>query len=117
MSGALSYHSDLAAEEAIAEIYKSTGYTIAEKWWRSKAGEIDLIARKGENIIFIEVKKARSIDAAARQLNARQTQRIYRSAAVYLEGEPNGQDAGTRFDVVLVDGAGQTHILENAIIG
>ncbi len=114
MSGAVSYYSGLAAEESVARHYAKTGYSIAAKRWRSKAGEIDLIAKKDGNIIFIEVKKSRDFDTAAQMLNQRQMKRIYNSAAIYLEDEPAGQDSDSRFDVALVNRQGAISVLENA---
>ncbi|MBZ0128820.1 MAG: YraN family protein [Rhodobacteraceae bacterium] len=116
MSGAVSYHSGLAAESAVAGQYAAQGYDIAARRWRSKAGEIDLIARKDGNVIFIEVKKSRSFDAAANMLGARQIARLYDSASIFLEGEPKGQLSPARFDVALVDGTGAISILENALM-
>ncbi len=115
MSGAISYHSGLAAEESVARKYENSGHEIAARRWRSKAGEIDLIARKDGNVVFIEVKKSRSIARAAQMLRQRQIERIYTTAAIYLDGEPAGQDSEARFDVALVDGQGRIDILENAI--
>lgn len=114
MSGAISYYSGLAAEESVARLYTRNGHHIAAKRWRSKAGEIDLIAKKDGNVIFIEVKKSRNFDTAAQMLNQRQMSRIYNSAAIYLDGEPAGQDSDARFDVALVNGQGDISVLENA---
>jgi len=115
MTGAISYHSGLAAEDAVARYYMQHGHQIAARRWRSAAGEIDLIARKNGLVVFIEVKKSRSLDHAAGALGERQIARIYRSAAVFLDGEPHGQDSDARFDVALVDGRGGIRIIENAI--
>jgi len=115
MSGAVSYHGGLAAEHAVARYYEQRGHQIEAHRWRSAAGEIDLIARKDGNVIFIEVKKSRSRDRAARALSARQISRIYTSAAIFLDSEPNGADSDARFDVALVDGQGTISVLENAI--
>jgi len=114
MSGAISYHSGLAAEDAVARHYARTGHDVAERRWRSKAGEIDIIAKKDGNVIFVEVKKSRSFESAAQMLNQRQMRRIYHSADVYLAGEPAGRDSDARFDVALVDGRGEISIVENA---
>ncbi len=115
MSGAVSYYSGLAAEETVAQSYRRDGHKITARRWRSAAGEIDLIAKKDGNVIFIEVKKSRTFSQAAHALSARQMRRIYSSAAIYLEGEPNGQDSEARFDVALVDQRGRVSIVENAI--
>ena len=67
-------------------------------------------------MIFIEVKKSRSFDAAAGMLAAHQIARLYDSASIFLEGEPKGQLSPARFDVALVDGTGAISILENALM-
>jgi len=113
MSGAVSYHSGLAAEDSVARHYTSKGHEIAAQRWRSSAGEIDLIAKKDGNVIFIEVKKSRDFGRAAQMLSRRQMTRIFHSAEVYLGQEPNGLDSDARFDVALVNGQGDISIIEN----
>ena len=115
MTGAVSYHSGIAAEAAVARFYEQHGHVIAARRWRSAAGEIDLIARKNGGVVFIEVKKSRSLDHAASALSNRQIARIYSSAAIFLDGEPRGQDSDARFDVALVDGRGGISVIVNAI--
>ncbi len=114
MSGAVSYQAGLAAEAAVARHYERRGRAITAMRWRSEAGEIDLIARDGAEVIFIEVKQSRSHAAAAQHLTPRQMARIYASASMFLAGEPDGQNTASRFDVALVDGAGRIEIIENA---
>jgi putative endonuclease len=114
MSGARSFHAGVAAEAAVARHYERSGRRITATRWRSDGGEIDLIARDGAEVIFIEVKQSRSHAEAAQHLSPRQMARIYASASVFLEGEPSGQDTPSRFDVALVDGQGRIEIIENA---
>jgi putative endonuclease len=114
MSGAVSYHSGLAAEAAVAEHYTRSGRPICARRWRGAGGEIDLIARDGAQVIFIEVKQSASHAEAALHLSPRQMARIAASAADFLSGEPDGQLTPARFDVALVDGQGRIEILENA---
>jgi putative endonuclease len=114
MSGARSFHAGLAAEAAVARHYENRGRVITATRWRSDAGEIDLIARDGAEVIFIEVKQSRSHADAAEHLSSRQMARIYASASVFLADEPAGQDTPARFDVALVDGQGRIEIIENA---
>ncbi len=83
--------------------------------WRGRAGEIDLIAREGATLVFIEVKRARTIAIAAERLSERQMRRILSAAAEYLSGEPAGQDSDMRFDVALVDGCGRVEIRGNVV--
>ena len=114
MTGARSYHAGLAAEEQVAQHYIRTGRAIAARRWRGEAGEIDLIARDGAMVIFIEVKQSRSHADAVAHLTPRQFARIYSAAAEFLGGEPGGELTEVRFDVALVDGMGQIEIIENA---
>lgn len=117
MSGAVAYQAGLCAEGAVADHYARRGQSIAGRRWRGSAGEIDLIARDGETLVFIEVKKSKSFARAAERLSRRQMDRIYASASEYIAGEPKGQDTDIRFDVALVDGVGRIEVLENAFGG
>ena len=115
--GAMSYQAGLAAEEQVAQLYNRSGRLICARRWRGQAGEIDLIARDGEKLIFIEVKQSRTHAQAADHLTVQQIARIYDAASEFLAGEPAGQLTDVRFDVALVDGAGRIEILENACAG
>jgi putative endonuclease len=114
MSGARSYHAGLAAEDQVAHLYERSGRAVCARRWRGAYGEIDLIARDGAEVIFIEVKQSRTHARAAESLTRRQMDRIYASASEFLAGEPLGQDTSVRFDVALVDGSGCIDIMENA---
>ncbi len=112
--GAMSFHAGLAAEERIALDYERRGFTVARQRWRGRSGEVDLIVRDGDGLIFIEVKQSRSFDRAAQRISAAQMRRIYTCAEEFLGAEPNGSLTDVRFDVALVNGYGETHIIENA---
>jgi putative endonuclease len=106
-----------AAEEAVLRTYEAQGYRQAATRWRSPAGEIDLILRKGDLVIFVEVKQARNFGRASEALSARQAERILTAAALFLDGEPRGQLTETRLDLALVNGEGAVEIVENALAG
>lgn len=114
MNGSTNYHAGLAAEDAVARNYSRRGLPVARRRWRGRSGEIDLIAREGTSVVFIEVKKSKSFEAAAERVSKTQMQRIYRSASEFLAGEPSGQNTDVRFDVALVNATGDVQILENA---
>lgn len=114
MSGARSFHAGRVAEESVALHYQRAGRSIAARRWRGQSGEIDLIARQGAEVIFIEVKQSKTHARAAEHLSARQMVRIQQAASEFLAGEPLGQDSSVRFDVALVDGTGRIEVLENA---
>lgn len=112
--GLLAHRTGLAAEEAVVRHYREGGQAIAAQRWRGPGGEIDVIARNGAEVIFIEVKAADSHAEAAERLSRHQMDRICQSAAAFLAGEPAGQLTPVRFDVALVDRIGRVEIVENA---
>lgn len=116
MTGSISYHAGLAAEDIVAGTYARRGRPVVRRRWRGRGGEIDLIARDGEGLIFIEVKKARDFASAALRLGQRQVDRLCAAASEYLAGEPNGQLTAVRFDLALVDGRGRVEVIENAFM-
>jgi putative endonuclease len=115
MSGLASYRAGLAAEDSVAAMYVSCGFPIAARRWRGQSGEIDLVARDGAAMIFIEVKQADTHAWAAERLSERQMGRIYAAASEFIAGEPAGQDTEVRFDVALVDRTGRIEVIPNAI--
>jgi putative endonuclease len=114
MSGARSYQAGLAAEDQVAQLYARSGRAVCARRWRGSAGEIDLIARDGNNLIFIEVKQSKTHAMAAEHLTPRQMARIYNTASEFLAGEPNGQLTDVRIDLAMVDAMGRIEVLENA---
>lgn len=112
--GSKAYYSGLAAEETVARQYHRSGSGIVARRWRGKSGEIDLIARDGDAVVFVEVKAAATHEQAAQRLGAPQQRRIYGAAAEFLAGQPLGALTPARFDVALVNRAGQIEILKNA---
>ncbi|MGJ8546414.1 MAG: YraN family protein [Sulfitobacter sp.] len=112
--GARAYYTGRAAESSIAQDYARRGFPLACERWRGKSGEIDLILRDGDGIIFVEVKQSCSIAEAASHLRPRQVQRLWSAAEEYLTQTPRGSFTEVRFDVALVDAQGQFEIMENA---
>ena len=86
--------------EKFTERYlKKNGYKILERNYRQKCGEIDIIAQKGEYIIFTEVK-TRAANFIARPYEAvdrRKSSRIRKTAAMYIAEKQ--LDDYFRFDV------------------
>lgn len=112
--GQVAHAAGAAAEGMVERIYQRGGREIAARRWRGAAGEIDLIARDGAEVIFIEVKQSATHAQAAEHLGERQMGRIWHAAAEFLAREPMGQLTAARFDVALVDGQGRVEIIENA---
>lgn len=114
-TGRSNYLAGQAAEEAVLRHYEARGLRLAKARWRGKAGEVDLILRDGGDLVFVEVKHSRSFDSAAARLLPKQVERLMRAAEEFAGGEPKGLLSEMRFDVALVNGKGEVHILENAL--
>lgn len=111
--GLKSHLAGLAAEDAVARHYDSAGLSVCARRWRGRNGEIDLIARNGDQLILIEVKQSCTHDDAMGHISQRQVERIFDAASEYVETEPMGAMTDLRFDLALVDGAGRIVVHEN----
>jgi len=116
MSGAISYHAGYAAEEIVADHYWRRGRSVVARRWRGRGGEVDLITRDGDSIVFVEVKKSSSFAKAASKLGQRQMARLCRAATEFVAALPKGQLTPMRFDLAVVDGTGAVEIVENAFM-
>ncbi|WP_066710987.1 YraN family protein [Celeribacter ethanolicus] len=114
--GEKAYHFGLSAEEIVARHYAERSYEVLERRWRGAGGEIDLIFRNGEEIVFVEVKASKTHEAASAALGARQQARLCASAEDYIGRLPTGLLTPMRIDVALVNGVGEVDILENALM-
>jgi putative endonuclease len=92
-------------EEAAAAHLTAAGCTVLARNWRCRDGELDLVVRDGDQVVFVEVK-SRSGLAFGRPVEAvtlDKARRIRRLAAQWLaEHRPAGWWGDVRFDVVSV---------------
>jgi putative endonuclease len=104
------------AEQIAADYLKAFGYQIVNVNWRCARGEIDIIARQGETLVFVEVRSRLTIDAALESVNARKQGKLQRLAYLYLE-ETRQEHVDWRIDVVAVSGGREPKIehVENAL--
>jgi putative endonuclease len=93
------------------------GWRIVAADWRCPAGEIDIIARRGDVLAAIEVKFRGDMDKAAEAILSRQRRRIARAAATFLLRRPDLADLALRFDVMLVAPGHWPRHLPNAWYG
>lgn len=93
-----------AAETVAALLLKLKGYRILDRRFRGVRGEVDLIARRGGLLVFVEVKRRGTLDDAALSVTNRQRARIAAAAEEYLARHPTLGSSGIRFDAVLVAG-------------
>lgn len=92
------------AETIAALLLRLKGYQILARRFRGLRGEVDLIARRGGLLVFVEVKRRATLDEAALSVTDRQRARIAGAAAEYLARHPHLGSSGVRFDAVLVAG-------------
>ena len=112
--GQMAYQSGRLAEMAAADRYLAAGYEMVVRRWRGKAGEIDMILRKGALVVFVEVKSSRDFAHAAERISRRQMDRICMAACEFCGGLPAGQSTEMRMDAALVDQFGRVEIIEAA---
>ncbi len=96
----------VAAEAVAVAALLADGWAILGQRLRTPAGEVDVVATRGDMLAFVEVKARPSLIESAHALSSRQTRRLTAAAGWLLAEHPDWARADTRFDVILVDGAG-----------
>jgi len=98
-----------AGEDAVAQWYAASGYSVVARNWRVREGEIDVVARRDATIVFCEVKTRRSdaFGTPAEAVTARKQARVRKLAVHWLRDNEVRADV-VRFDVASVtpDGPG-----------
>jgi len=105
-------HKGQAGETAAAEHLEKKGIQILERNFRSKKGEIDIIALDGETLVFTEVKAWSSygIDALEQALDAKKQHKIIETSKYFLSLHRKYRYMAIRFDVVFISPQGITHL-------
>ena len=96
------FRTGLSAESRAAAFLMAKGYRILAKRFRTPYGEIDIVARKRNLIVFIEVKARASLDEAAYAVTPRQQARIIDAAQGWLMAHPEHAEFEMRFDAMLI---------------
>jgi len=92
----------LSAESRAAMLLIAKGYRIVARRWKTPLGEIDIIARRRRELVFVEVKARDRLDDAAEGVTERNRRRIIAAAELWLARQPDDAQNFVRFDVVLV---------------
>ena len=90
------------AEELAAFLLRAKLFSILKKRFKTPVGEIDLIAKRANLIIFVEVKARNSKQALPEALAAVNRHRIARAAKYFLASNPQMADKNLRFDVIFL---------------
>jgi putative endonuclease len=96
-----------AAESLAADYLERQGLKVLERNYRCRFGEIDLVARSGALLVFVEVRarESETFGGAAGSITATKRRRIVAAARHFLARRK--VDSACRFDVVLVCGSEQ----------
>ena len=97
-----SYAIGVAAECCARQLLESKSYRILAQRYKTKGGEIDLVAMRGDHLAFVEVKQRKSQDEAAWSIAPRQQARIAMAAEIFLGEHAAFAQCSASFDVVLV---------------
>ena len=102
------------AEQVAAQFLQKNGLRLLQRNFRCRFGEIDLILRDGETLIFAEVRQRSRGDfgGAAASIDAHKQRRLILTAQHYLASLPRIPPC--RFDAVLLDAANNVEWVKNA---
>ena len=91
-------------EEAAVQALKKRGYKIIARNYRTKMGEIDIVAKDGEYTVFVEVRlrKSNAFGSPADTIDRRKQQKIIKAAQMYAV-KNDIYDTPMRFDAVLIN--------------
>ncbi len=105
----------MAAEKTACRFLELQGYEILERNFAAKTGEIDIIARQGGLLVFVEVKYRRNAACGypAEAVDAKKQMKLRQTAAVYLKKKGIPFSRPMRFDVVEILGK-KIRVIKNA---
>jgi putative endonuclease len=89
-------------ETRAAGLLKARGLTLVARNFGGRLGEIDIIAREGDRLVFVEVRSRGNgrFSSAAGTVDKRKQQRIIRTAQLFLQHQPGYANMPCRFDVI-----------------
>ena len=102
-------------ETKACEFLETQGFFVMERNFRCRQGEIDIIAKEGPHLVFVEVKYRASGSAGTplSAVDARKQRKISRVALYYLTKKGYPETTPCRFDVVGIS-PGRTELIRNA---
>jgi len=90
------------AEYLAAAMLIFKGYRILTLRYKATHGEIDIIARRGRTIVFIEVKARKSLTAGKESVTVKQRERISNAATQFMKQRPRLSNLTSRYDIVVI---------------
>jgi putative endonuclease len=104
-----------AAEDRACRHLDRSGFTIMERNFRTKGGEIDIVALKGDVLVFVEVRSREDADFGTPEesVTPAKRRRIVAAARQYLSKVPPSSWREARFDVIAIEGSGDAAVLRH----
>jgi len=96
------FRTGLSAEARAAAYLVADGYRILAQRFKTRCGEIDIVAQRRNLVAFVEVKARARLDDAAYAVTPRQQQRIIDAARAWLAAHPEHAECELRFDALLI---------------
>ena len=92
-------------ERVAAAHLEAKGYAIVERNFRVAEAELDIIARDGEVLVFVEVRTRRGGETgmAAASVNKRKAAQLLKAIDRYIEQHPEADESPLRIDIVAVE--------------
>lgn len=97
-----SHATGMAAEWSARGLLESKNYRILAHRYKTKGGEIDLVAKRGDHLAFVEVKRRKTQEEAAYAVLPRQQARIAVAAEIFLGEHAELAHCSASFDVILI---------------
>jgi putative endonuclease len=103
------------AEERACRHLDRSGFTIVERNFRTRGGEIDIVARKGDVLAFVEVRSREvpGFGSPEESVTPAKRRRIVAAARQYLSKVPPSSWREARFDVIAIEGSGEATVLRH----
>lgn len=106
-----------AGEDRAAAYLCGIGYTLLDRNWRAPAGELDVVAADGRDIVVVEVKTRRSLKFGhpLEAIDSRKSSRLWRLAMAWATAHPDlARGRAIRVDAIAIVGADPaTGVLEH----
>ena len=107
-------------ENKALEFLLQNGYELLHKNWRTRFGEIDIIVKKDNLIVFVEVKSLPkgNLDYLSKVLNKDKQERIIKTSKRFLLNNRQYSNSYIRYDVIVIDmpGISEVYHIENAFM-
>ena len=108
------YQKGIRAENMAAFFLRLKRYRIIKRRYKTPVGEIDLVAQKGDRLVFVEVKSRKSLNDAAEAITSKNRYRITNAAGYFISRHPEFNLCDMRFDAILVSGRALPIHIKNA---